>query len=289
PARLHQPHARREAELAEVGAVDRRQRPPDEGEGVGDAMLGLRRLVRLLRREADAPGHPVTEQPPQLVLGRHHRHRGAGARQPRQDGLGAQIFRVVHHDLDARLRIPEVVARDAVHRRWRAGHDREVVGVRERGHHAVADKRGAAGARRSEPGHRAALHRAVEIVGLAVFVIADGATHLAAVWTLWQPSAWLATVLKLTTALAAVAVALLLPPLVPKALALGAASALLDAAPDAIILIDASGTIRLVNERAERLFGYPRRELLGRPSTLVLPDDVRVARDARSEERRVGE
>src|SRR5439155_164707 len=95
-------------------------------------------------------------------------------------------------------------------------------------------------------------------VAFAVFVIAAGATHLAAVWTLWQPSAWLATVLKLTTALAAVAVALLLPPLVPKALALGAASALLDAAPDAIILIDASGTIRLVNERAERPFGYPR-------------------------------
>src|SRR3989475_9200809 len=117
-------------------------------------------------------------------------------------------------------------------------------------------------------------------VAFAVFVIADGATHLAAVSTLWQPSTWLATVLRLTTALAAVAVALLLPPLVPKALALGAASALLDAAPDAIILIDASGTIRLVNERAERLFGYPRRELLGQPSTLVLPDDVRVARDA---------
>src|SRR5437773_1285100 len=90
-------------------------------------------------------------------------------------------------------------------------------------------------------------------VAFAVFVIADGATHLAAVWTLWQPSAWLATVLKLTTALAAVAVALLLPPLVPKALALGAASALLDAAPDAIILIDASGTTRLVNARAERI------------------------------------
>src|SRR3989442_4481649 len=128
-------------------------------------------------------------------------------------------------------------------------------------------------------------------VAFAVFVIADGATHLAAVWTLWQPSAWLATVLKLATALAAVAVALLLPPLVPKALALGAASALLDAAPDAIILIDASGTIRLVNERAERLFGYPRRELLVRPSTPLLPDDVRVARDAQRDgygQRRTG-
>src|SRR5882724_1016654 len=124
-----------------------------------------------------------------------------------------------------------------------------------------------------------ALPYARVFIAFAVFVIADGATHLAAVWALWQPSAWLTTVLKLTTALASVAVALLLPPLVPKALGLGAAGALLDSAPDAIILVDAAGVIRLVNERAERLFGYARRELLGQPSTLVLPDDVRAARD----------
>src|SRR6266404_4378497 len=84
-------------------------------------------------------------------------------------------------------------------------------------------------------------------VAFAVFIIADGATHLAAVWSVWQPSAWLATLLKVATALASVAVALVLP--------------------------------RLVNERAERLFGYARSQLLGRPSTLVLPDDVRAARD----------
>jgi len=113
----------------------------------------------------------------------------------------------------------------------------------------------------SRAGRRAALCRV--FIAFAVFVIADGATHLAAVWALWQPSAWLTTVLKLTTALASVAVALLLPPLVPKALGLGAAGALLDSAPDAIILVDAAGVIRLVNERAERLFGYARRELLG--------------------------
>jgi len=116
-------------------------------------------------------------------------------------------------------------------------------------------------------------------VAFAVFIIADGATHLAAVWSVWQPSAWLATLLKVATALASVAVALVLPPLVPKALGLGAASAMLDGAPDAILLVDGTGVIRLVNERAERLFGYARSELLGRPSTLVLPDDVRAARD----------
>src|SRR5205823_6752007 len=116
-------------------------------------------------------------------------------------------------------------------------------------------------------------------VAFAGFVVADGATHLAAVWSLWQPSAWLATALKLATAVAAVAVALLLPPLAPKALGLGAAGALLDAAPDAMLLVDTNGAIRLVNARAEALFGYSRRELLGRSATMLLPDDVRAARD----------
>jgi len=117
-------------------------------------------------------------------------------------------------------------------------------------------------------------------VAFAVFVVADGATHLAAVSALWQPSSWVPTGLKLATALASVAVALLLPPLVPKALGLGAATALLESVPDAILLVDAGGALRLVNERAERMFGYPRSELLGRPATLLLPDDVRTAREA---------
>ncbi|HEV8586515.1 MAG TPA: PAS domain S-box protein, partial [Methylomirabilota bacterium] len=109
-------------------------------------------------------------------------------------------------------------------------------------------------------------------VAFAVFVVADGAAHLAAVRTLWQPDAWPATALKLATAVAAVAVALLLPPLVPKALGLGAAGALFESAPDAILVVDGRDAISLVNERAERLFGYARRELLGRPATLLLPD-----------------
>jgi PAS domain S-box-containing protein len=123
-------------------------------------------------------------------------------------------------------------------------------------------------------------------LAFALFVVADGATHLAAVWTVWQASAGLATGLKVVTAVASVVLALLLPPLVPTraplvpmSAPLGAAGAVLDATPEAIVLVDGEGAIRLANERAERLFGYARGELVGRPSSLVLPSDVRVARD----------
>jgi len=117
-------------------------------------------------------------------------------------------------------------------------------------------------------------------LAFALFVVAQGVTHLAAAWTVWQPSAWLATGLNVVTAVASVALALLLPPLVPNTTSgLGPAAAVLDATPDAIVLVDDEGAIRLANERAERLFGYARGELVGRPSSLLLPSDVRVAPD----------
>jgi len=46
---------------------------------------------------------------------------------------------------------------------------------------------------------------------------------------------------------------------------------LLEAAPDAMVTVDAGGRIALVNTQAERLFGYPRAALLGRPVELLLP------------------
>jgi PAS domain S-box-containing protein len=52
---------------------------------------------------------------------------------------------------------------------------------------------------------------------------------------------------------------------------------LLEAAPDAIVIVDASGTIVLVNREAERLFGYARDELLGQPVELLLPERYRGA------------
>ena len=50
---------------------------------------------------------------------------------------------------------------------------------------------------------------------------------------------------------------------------------LLEAAPDAIVGVTPDGRIALVNAQAERLFGYGRDELLGRPIEMLVPDTVR--------------
>jgi len=50
---------------------------------------------------------------------------------------------------------------------------------------------------------------------------------------------------------------------------------LLEAAPDAVVGVDAEGRIALVNGQAERLFGYGRDELVGQPVEILVPDSVR--------------
>jgi two-component system sensor kinase FixL len=51
--------------------------------------------------------------------------------------------------------------------------------------------------------------------------------------------------------------------------------ALLDAAVDAIVVIEADGTIRTINAAAERMFGYRAAELLGKPVDLLMPEPHR--------------
>ena len=48
--------------------------------------------------------------------------------------------------------------------------------------------------------------------------------------------------------------------------------ALVEAAPDATVIVDGRGRITLVNSQTERVFGYDRAELLGKPVEVLLPE-----------------
>src|SRR4029453_10587227 len=62
---------------------------------------------------------------------------------------------------------------------------------------------------------------------------------------------------------------------------------LLEAAPDAMVVVDQAGEIVLLNVQAEKQFGYRRDELVGQPVTNIIPDGFAerlIADDLRSTE-----
>ncbi len=152
-------------------------------------------------------------------------------------------------------------------------------------------------------------------LAFGMFIVACGMTHFMEVLTLWTPTFWLSGYIKLVTAIASVATAVILPPLVPKTLALVQSAKIseerkirleqanveldtlrkseqermlealrvseeryrvvTDAASDAIISIDENSVIQFANRATENIFGYTVAELSGERITMLMPDYLR--------------
>jgi PAS domain S-box-containing protein len=132
-----------------------------------------------------------------------------------------------------------------------------------------------------------------------LFIVSCGATHVMEVVTLWKPIYWLSGAIKAVTAVASVSTAVLLVRVIPQALLIPRRSelesankalleqsaslreqearfrALLEATPDAMVMVNSQGTIELANAQSEKLFGYSRPELLGQSVDMLVPKNLR--------------
>jgi PAS domain S-box-containing protein len=117
-----------------------------------------------------------------------------------------------------------------------------------------------------------------------LFIVATGATHVIAMWTIWRPDFWFEAWTKAFTAGISVITAIAIYPLIPGWLTLPSRADMdrtirgedllrlvVEAAPNAMIVLAQDGRIRLINAQVERLFGFSRGELLGQTVEMLLP------------------
>ena len=130
-------------------------------------------------------------------------------------------------------------------------------------------------------------------LAFGLFIVACGGTHFMEVLTVWHPLYVLSGLVKVFTALVSLTTAVALPFAVPQVLGLidnarqserrrllleqgeRRIRAITEAAPDAIVVVDGSGQIVLVNAQTENVFGYNREELLGQQMDVLVPHRFR--------------
>lgn len=122
-------------------------------------------------------------------------------------------------------------------------------------------------------------------LAFGLFIVACGTTHLLSVWNVWHPNYWLSGGVKVVTAMASIATAIALPPLMPKAVALfreariselqhtqlSLLAAVVEHSDDAIMTDDLTGIVTSWNRGAEVLYGYTAEEMIGRTLAPLLP------------------
>lgn len=129
-------------------------------------------------------------------------------------------------------------------------------------------------------------------LAFGVFILACGATHIMEVWNVWRAAYWEAGFVKVVTAVASILTAILLVRLVPAAMTIPSpmqlarvnaelqraeqkVRAILESAPDAMVIVNETGQIVMVNSQTQHWFGYDRNELIGQPVEVLIPERFR--------------